>query len=528
MANEMTQLNYGGRELTLTKSDTLLALRARPGKDKELDTLIRASAAVSASPQARLGGFRLLSTDTPLEATNATLDHLRSAAAVDVGSHVFHTSGDGVPFVPTGQLFIRFKPAASVEERDQLIESNGLALVEARGDDDLIAKVTALSENPVKVAARLQQSALVAVAEPELSSPGQLKHVLIPSDPLLNEQWHLRNIGKHRGTKTGFLAGADARVVGAWQACGSLGSPDVVVAIIDDGFDLTHPDLSTVDKVRDPWDFTRNSKVTAPDPETQDWHGTACAGVATGSAKGGSILGAAPGASLMPVRWGVDLADSQIEKWFGYVTSKGASVVSCSWGAAANYFPLSTLASEAIARCARNGRNGLGCVIVFASGNDNHDVNDPGKNTLDGFAVHPDVIAVAACTSKDTRSNYSNFGKEIWLCAPSSGAGGWGILTTDVTGTFQLSGQTTPQGYAAGDYTYDFGGTSSACPLVAGICALVLSVAPTMKAAEVKTLLGKTARKIGKPADYSNGHSRLYGHGCVNAEAAIKAAMLQN
>ncbi len=89
-----------------------------------------------------------------------------------------------------------------------------------------------------------------------------------------------------------------------------------------------------------------------------------------------------------------------------------------------------------------------------------------------------------------------------------------GILTTDVRGNL---------GYGPGDFTYDFGGTSSATPLVAGICALILSIKPSLTSAEVKDLIRTTARKIGKPADYTaNGHSIFYGYGCIDALSAIK------
>jgi subtilisin family serine protease len=320
----------------------------------------------------------------------------------------------------------------------------------------------------------------------------------------------------------GFKKGADARVVSAWIAGQSVGSPQVIVAVIDDGFDLSHPDLSGPGKFVHAWDFTRNSASPLPDPKSEDWHGTACAGVAVGRAGGGGILGAAPGSSLMPVRWGPNLSDSQIENWFGYVTQRGAWVVSCSWGAAAEFFPLSTRAKRALSKCARDGRSGKGAVLIFAAGNSNHDINDPGRGTLDGFAVHPDVIAVAASTSRDTRSNYSNFGKEIWICAPSSGAGGWGILTADVTGSWSDNGVETPLGYDPSDYTYEFGGTSSACPLVAGVCALILSAKPDLTALDVREILRETARPIGPRNGYKNGHSVSFGYGCIDAEAAVQ------
>ena len=126
---------------------------------------------------------------------------------------------------------------------------------------------------------------------------------------------------------------------------------------------------------------------------------------------------------------------------------------------------------------------------------------------------------MSASTSIDERSNYSNFGKEISICAPSSGAGGMGILTADVTKRY--GGNDYPGGYEPGDYTYSFGGTSSACPLVAGVCALMLSVNPELKSIDVKNILQSTARKIGSGYDI-NGHSILYGYGCVNALEAVR------
>ena len=80
-------------------------------------------------------------------------------------------------------------------------------------------------------------------------------------------------------------------------------------------------------------------------------------------------------------------------------------------------------------------------------------------------------------------------------------------------------------GYAAGDYTATFGGTSSATPLVAGVCGLVLAVNPALSAAEVKQIVQETARKIGDPADYgANGHSQAFGYGCIDAAAAVRVA----
>ena len=519
------KLKYGNTELDLTQSATLIGIRPRRNREADAAAAVqRVLNGTSLRDTDVIGGFRIVAVDDPSINVDEALDKIRLDSAVAVGTHVFELPGRGGFYVPTGDLFLEFKPGTTDTQRESVFDRYKLVVKEARGDDGFVVSTTPQSPNPIKVTVALQKEGRIAIAEPDLASKALLKAFAGPADALLSEQWHLRNTGFHRGTSTGFKKGADARVVDAWSVMGMLGQPNTVLAVIDDGFDLGHPDLSIPGKIIHPWDFTRRSNDPRPDPQTEDWHGTACAGVALAATGGGGVVGAAPGCTLMPVRWGPNLADAQIEAWFDYVATKGAAVVSCSWGAANPFFPLSTRAYRAIERCARFGRGGKGCVVVFAAGNANHDINNPAGGTLDGFAIHPDVIAVAASTSRDQRSSYSNFGKEISICAPSSGAGGWGILTADVTGVDPFTG--TPLGYDSGEYTYDFGGTSSACPLVAGIAALVLSVNPSLTSADLKTLLQKTARKIGPPGGYGpNGHSKEFGYGCVNAAAAVKEVL---
>jgi hypothetical protein len=126
------------------------------------------------------------------------------------------------------------------------------------------------------------------------------------------------------------------------------------------------------------------------------------------------------------------------------------------------------------------------------------------------------VIAVAASNSQDLRSSYSNFGPELAVCAPSSGSPGRRIVTTDRRGT---------SGYSADDYTNDFGGTSSATPLAAGLAALILSVNPGLTSAQVRRIMMDTADKIDQAnGQYVNGHSPLYGHGRINAHKAVSLA----
>lgn len=507
---QSSTIKYGRATLTLTKSDELVALKPHKSKKVAMQQKIMSSGGISMNQT--LGGFDVVDIKNTSQPMENMLDALRMNSEVVAGSHVYHSSDDGVPIVPSGKLFVVFKTQAQIPDKQKLIDDFHLEMKEELSPNEFILEITKNSPNPLKVAAAFQNSPIVELAEPELATPGKLSAFVLPSDDKLILQWHLLN----SSTGLASLAGADARVVQAWKYAKTLGQKKVIVAVIDDGFDLDHPDLSQNDKIVAPRDFTRNDLNPIPDPLTHDWHGTACSGVAIGRANKTGILGAAPNCRFMPVRWGQSISDSSIRAWFEHVKVNNAWVVSCSWGTEAENFPLSALMTRTLADCAKNGRAGKGVVICFAAGNENRNINDSDANSVCGFAIHPDVIAVAASTSRDQKADYSNFGKEISVCAPSSGSGGKKIFTADVKGLL---------GYSHDDFTDSFGGTSSATPLVAGICALILSVNPSLTAAQVKEIIQKTARKIGDQRDYdSRGHSDIFGFGCIDALAAVKIA----
>ena len=442
---------------------------------------------------------------------------------------VYHTSQDRVPFVTVGTLYIEFAADVPEDVRRDVLSRHAVTILRTEPDGSITAS-TASSSDCVAVCVELQRDRRIRVAEPDLQTSGELKNFPGVSDPLFERQWHLENAGQINGSKDGLKAGADARVTGAWRLLADFGSPNVVIGVIDDGFDLSHPDLTS--RSLHPWDFQRNSTDVSPvpsrtSPTLGNWHGTACAGVAVGSLNGGSIVGAAPRCSWIPVRWRPDLSPEEVVRWFDYLRDKGAAVISCSWGTRARNYPLPTRIAKALGQCAREGRGGKGCVVVFAAGNELRDINDPQNESVNGFATHPDVISVAASTSLDERAEYSNFGKEILTSAPSSGVPGRDIATADVTGTFiDAAGIQRSMGYAPGDYNEHFGKTSSACPLVAGICGLILSANPDLSAAEVRDIIKGTARKIGTQDEYdASGHSIHFGYGCINAEAAVAEAL---
>jgi subtilisin family serine protease len=522
-------VRIGQRTVELLKSDTQVAVKSRVGMQESVNERVRSMARrVSVERRRTLEGFEILEIHAPAEEVSRQRTTLRNAAAVRQAVPVYHTSGDGVPFVPSGTIYLSFSGDASDAAKQDILRRSRVEIVRTERNGYLTVRATDTDGDAVESAARLQQEAGVTTAEPDLITTRRLDGFMVPSDELLSRQWHLENTGLHGGESIGFKRGADARVVAAWRLLESIGSNDVVVGVIDDGFDLGHPDLA--DKAIDPWDFRRNSSDVTPEPDLHspahgNWHGTACAGVAIGSAGAGQIVGVAPNALWIPVRMNGSISPMLTAEWFDYLTDHGAWIISCSWGAEAAVYTLPDRIAHAISRSATEGRDGLGCAVVFAAGNSSLDINDHPRSE-NGLARHPQVIAVSASTSMDEFADYSNFGEEIWVCAPSGGLGGWSVTTSDVRGSYtDAEGVERASGYADGDYNPYFTGTSSACPLVAGVCALLLSANSDLTAEQVRQVIRETARRIGEESGYENGHSTKFGYGCIDAESAVRAAL---
>jgi subtilisin-like proprotein convertase family protein len=170
------------------------------------------------------------------------------------------------------------------------------------------------------------------------------------------------------------------------------------------------------------------------------------------------------------------------------------------------------------------GRNGKGCVILFAAGNGNESVDN------DGYASYSKVTAVAACNDKGVKSAYSDFGGAVWCAFPSNHGNPSltpGIWTTDRTGPLGYNSGNALKGDAAGNFTNSFGGTSSACPGAAGVAALIIARNPSLRWDQVRDIIKQSCDKI-DPAggNYdANGRSPLYGYGRINAKKAVELAL---
>lgn len=346
------------------------------------------------------------------------------------------------------------------------------------------------------------------------------------------EQWHLSNRGGHAGQ----LAGEDVDAPLAWKA--TTGKNDIVVAVVDDGVDIDHPNLkSRIVRNPDPTDprdlygrdfFVPDSNPEHYDPRPKvftfpydqlsgnDIHATPCAGVIAGDGSPGHVVGIVPRCRILPVKiFHADYiaSDARVADAIRYAALH-ADVISCSWGG-----PY----SEDVARATEDaaaGRGGKGVAIFCAAGNGYAaPVDYPAK--LDS------TIAVAASTDQAQRAPYSNVGPEVSICAPSSG-GVRGIFCSDVSQPnrgFNVGSEAA--GGADGLYTNSFGGTSSATPLAAGIGAMALSINPDLTRDGLERLLQSCADKIGSGYDGS-GHSPEFGYGRVNAAKVVAAAAPQS
>jgi subtilisin family serine protease len=465
-----------------------------------------------------LGGFKVMTLARQKgKKYNEQVDAVRQLEEVTVGTHVYHAAGSDRPIVPNGEIYIVFEKNISSKRQEKILSPYFLDILERREDNIWVVKTTAQSPNPFKVAMALQKKKEIKAAEPDFDTTLDNYAMTLPKDNLIPHAWHLKNIGRLPDNPYPIKKGADAKVIEAWTRLDSMGSSSITIAVVDNGFDLSHPDFQG--KIVHQWDNWSQSP-TLLQGDARFTHATPCAGVALSASNGFGMVGAAPNARFMPIS-GTTFEDRGTEDMFNYAVKNGADIITCSWGSVESQYQLSARKEAAISNAARNGRGGKGCVILYAGGNE-------GLEYVNFYASHPDVICVAASTSNDDHPEYSNRGPQVWVAAPSNGE--WPIIAArawwdegnpNEEGEFKYWAD----GISRGDRYKHFGGTSSATPLVAGICALILSANPNLTAREVKDILAKTADKIGAPSDYdSNGRSRKYGFGRVNALKAVEEA----
>jgi Ca2+-binding RTX toxin-like protein len=299
-----------------------------------------------------------------------------------------------------------------------------------------------------------------------------------PDDPLFDEQWHLLNSGQDGGT-----AGVDIRVVPAWT---DYSGKDVRIAIFDEGVEGGHPDLAANFDREDGYDTSSGKPGPGLPVREGDNHGTVVAGFAAEVGNNGiGGIGVAHEATIVAYRMplGEDDSDPASEDdnseviGFEQQFLQGVDISNNSWGGilASSQDPGNAAIIE---RLATEGRDGLGTVVVFASGNERHTgVLANGQEDQSD----PHVISVAAIDRDGRAAWFSNPGAGLLVTAP-----GEDVLSTD---------RVPPHGFdPKSDYVVD-SGTSFAAPIVSGVAALMLEANPLLGARDVQQILAASAWK---------------------------------
>jgi subtilisin family serine protease len=327
------------------------------------------------------------------------------------------------------------------------------------------------------------------------------------ADPLVSKQWGMIDIG----------------VKEAWKK--TMGSPDMIVAVIDTGVDYTHEDLAP-NMWRNPkeipdngidddgngfiddvigWDFASNDNKPYDLKGTANpGHGTHCAGnVAAKAMNGLGVAGVAPNVRIMALRFLTDKGEgttADAVKAIHYAVDNGARVLSNSWGSEGED-PSDGSQNQAL-RDAIKYAEDHGVLFIAAAGNGHNGVGyDNDSDSRPGYPASYDfdnIISVAAIDNKDQLGAFSNWGaKTVDIAAP-----GVAVFSTTVGNT-----------YSATVYpnlpflTWD--GTSMATPHVAGAAALYWSAYPNKSWQEVKAAILDSAKKIPAMAGKSVSQGKL-------------------
>jgi subtilisin-like proprotein convertase family protein len=361
---------------------------------------------------------------------------------------------------------------------------------------------------------------------------------LIPTDPLFGVQWHLNNTGQIAGA----VAGYDINVIGVWPDYTGQG---VVVAVLDDGFDQTHPDLIANYRADLSWDFVLDIPG-AQQGGSDAGHGTAVAGLIGASVNnqiGG--VGVAWDATLIGYR---SLENRLIENFSKAVIrmlDADADISSNSWSTAVSAFATQSAQPsfvESTLSLATIGREGLGTVVLFSAGNDRAKVTN--NTNYDPSTNIPYAIVVAAGKADGLITSYSTPGASVLVTAPGSEPDS--IVTTDWQGA---DGYNKSPG-EAGNYTDRasdlfniedtfFNGTSASAPIAAGVVALMLEANARLGYRDIQEILVYSSKRAvfldaaGVPSDVNqavdwNGGGLLtgydFGFGNIDAHAAVRLA----
>ncbi len=319
----------------------------------------------------------------------------------------------------------------------------------------------------------------------------------LPNDPLYVNQWNLRQIDWHRD----------------FNQC----SADVIVAILDEGVDLNHPDIN----------FSSvgiNLNTMLPDGSPTGNHGTPCAGIAAGVTNNNEGLAGVSGkAKILPLAiqtW----SDVEVAMGINYAAKYGAQVISMSFGVYDNWYYWSYDIIDPEIVYAHN----LGVFLCAATGNEN-------LGSISRYpSKHPLVLAVGGSNKLDKRKQVNDtssepfWGSSYGLEQYQNSWVGVGVVAPclEIPATDRMGAN----GYSNTNYHLGFNGTSSATPQVAGLAALIKGQFPKLNNLQIRQIIEKSAEKVG---GYMYNHDSRFpssawnqemGYGRINARKSLELA----
>jgi serine protease len=348
------------------------------------------------------------------------------------------------------------------------------------------------------------------------ASPNYVRHAsATPDDAYYPLQWHYPAIG----------------LPAAWDI--TTGSSDVVVAVVDTGVVLRHPDLES--QLVPGYDFISDARTAKdgdgidPDPddpgdggffEPSSFHGTHVAGtIAAQTNNGIGVAGVAWQARVMPVRVLGAGGGTDFDICQGMLYAAGLANASGTVPAQRADILNMSLGGEGFSQCMQDAvdqARAEGVIVVAAAGNDDRDSDNYSPAGLDG------VVTVSATDLSNDRAYYSNFGATVDVAAPG------GDTSADRNTDGYPDGVLSTLATDGGQFTFGFyNGTSMACPHVAGVFALMKGLHAELTPQDVDLLLANNhpqtplsiTRDLGAP-----GRDQFFGYGLIDALSAVGAA----
>ena len=466
------------------------------------------------------------------------LQQLQNESDVISVQPLLQTAKERLALSATDEILVRFKKDVDSSRIDAAFKKFNVTILQK---GELFYTVTVPRKaNTLQVANAIMESGLA-----EFSHPNFYRDIIlhqVPNDEYFNQQWNLHNIGQvindgHTGTSD-----ADIDAPEAWAR--TTGSSAVTVAVLDEGVTSNHFDLPNARQVRlNGSNFSTATPGNDPSPVASGNHGNACAGIVAASRNNSQgVAGVAPLCKIMPIKiLNPAASDANIANAITFAKNNGAQILSNSWGYGTSNSNFVPAIVTAIVDATTTGRGGLGCVVVFAAGNTaSRAAGNNGFVTFPGNVNVAGVLTVGASDRYDKQANYSPTSNTasadnqvVDIVAPSHRAyptqirgEDFEIWSMDIPGATGYNPNTSgiylpSTGTNFDAYTGRMGGTSAACPQVAGAAALLLSLNANLTQQQVFNILTENADKVGGYTYNASGFSNEMGFGRLNLYRAV-------